>query len=78
MIEAQAAHAERIPGAEIDRRRIAVGDRDAAQAVRMALQRIEHRGIVAAVRASLHQRAALEAERIEHARYFDSGASDGV
>ena len=78
VIEAQAAHAERIPGAEIHRRRIAVGDRDAAQPVRMPLQRVEHRCIVAAVRAPLHQRAALEAERVEQARYFASGASGGV
>ena len=70
MIEPQRADAERIPSAQLRRRHALVGDRDAAQAVGMLRQRVEHRGIVAAMRAALHQPAAREAERVEHVQIF--------
>ena len=70
MIEAQAADADRVPLAQIVRRNIGVGHRDAAQAVLVALQRIEHRRIVAAMRAALHQHTARKTERVEHAEVF--------
>ena len=74
MIEAQAAHAERMPAAQFGRRRVGIRDRDAAQPLRLALQRIEHRGIVAPVRAALHQHAAVEAERVEQLRGISRAA----
>ena len=70
MIEAQAADAEPVPFAQIVPRNIGVGDRDAAQTVGSARQRIEHRCVVAAVRTALHQHAAREADGIEHAEIF--------
>ena len=70
MIEAQSADTETIPFAQIGRRDVGVGHRDAAQAVGPTLERIEHRGIVAAVRAALHQHAARKSDRVEHAEIF--------
>ena len=78
MIEAKPAHAERVPAALLGRRRGGIRDRDAAQAFRLAVQRIEHRRIIAAVRGALHQRTAVEAERGEQPQVFASGASGGV
>ena len=70
MIEAQPADAEPVPFAELSRRNIGVRDRDAAQTVGSARQRVEHRGIVAAMRTALHQHAARKADRVEHAEIF--------
>ena len=66
MIEAQRADAELVPAAQLGDRHRLVGDRHAAQPLRVPRQRVEHRRIVAAVRAALHQPAAREAQRIEH------------
>ena len=66
MVEAQRADAEVVPASQLGDRHGLVGDRHAAQPVRMPRKRVEHRRIVAAVRAALHQPAAREAERIEH------------
>jgi hypothetical protein len=70
VIEAQAADANRVPRAQFVRRNIRVGHRDAAQAFRLTLQRIEHRRIVMAMRTALHQHAARKAECVEHAEIF--------
>jgi hypothetical protein len=70
MIEAQRADAEHIPFAQVRDRHGLVGDRDTAQPLRMPAQRIEHRGIVAAVGAALHQPAADKAQRVEHVQVF--------
>ena len=67
MIEAQAAYTNRVPRPQFVRRDIRVGHRDAAQAFRLTLQRIEHRRIVAAMRTALHQHAARKADGVEHA-----------
>ncbi len=64
MVEAQAAHTKPVPLAQGRRRNIGVGYRDAAQALGLTFQRVEHRGIVAAMRAALHQYAAGQADRI--------------
>ena len=70
MVEPQSAHAERRPATQLRHRHGLVGDRHRAQPVRLMGERVQHGGIVAAVRAALHQDAAREAEGIEHARYF--------
>ena len=70
MIEAQAAHAEIIPPPQRFRRDCFIGHRDAAQTIRLARQRIQHRRIVVAMRATLHQHAAIEADRVEHREIF--------
>ena len=67
VVEAQSANANRMPRAQISWRYIGIGHRDAAQAFWLALQRIEHCGIVAAMRTPLHQHAARKSDRIEHA-----------
>src|SRR5580704_12419632 len=70
MIEAQAAHARRMPAPKLSRRDLGIRYRNAAKLVRMARQRIEHGGVVAPMRACLHQHAPVETERIEHAEIF--------
>ena len=70
MIEAQRAHAEIIPAPQGFGRDRFIGHRDAAQTIRLARQRIQHRRIVAAMRAALHQHAAIETDRVEHAEIF--------
>ena len=70
VIEAQAADANRVPRPQFVRRNIRVSYRDAAQAFRLAPQRIEHRRIVAAMRTALHQHAARKADGVEHAEIF--------
>jgi hypothetical protein len=51
-------------------RNAGIGHRDAAKAVRLPLQRIQHRRIVASMRAALHQHAARKADYVEHAEIF--------
>ena len=70
MIEAQSADAEAMPFAKHGRRDIRICDSDAAQPVGSPRQRIEHRGIIVAVRTALHQHAARKADGIEHAEVF--------
>jgi hypothetical protein len=70
VVEAQSLDAERGPARELGRRRVGLGHRDAAQPVGMPRQRVEHGAVVAAMRAALHQDAAREAERVEHAEIF--------
>ena len=70
MIEAQAADANRVPRPQFVRRNIRVSYRDAAQAFRLAPQRIEHCRVVTAMRTALHQHAAREANGVEHAEIF--------
>ena len=62
MIEPQSPHTKCIPAAKFCRRRRRIPYRDAAQPLRVARQRIEHRAIVAAMRAALHQHAAIVAQ----------------
>ena len=62
----QPAHAEFMPTAKLRDRRGGVRYRDAAQAPRIACERVEHRPVVAAMRAALHQRATAEAQGVEH------------
>ena len=64
------AHAEFIPPPQRFGRDRFVGHRDAAQAIGLARQRIQHRRIVAAMRAALHQHAAIETDRVEHRQIF--------
>ena len=66
MIEAQRADTERVPAAKLRDRHGLVGHRHPAQPLGMPRQRVEHRRIVAAMRAALHQPAISEAQRIEH------------
>jgi hypothetical protein len=70
MIEAQSSDTEPIPRPQIGRRDVPVRHRDTAQAIGPALKRIEHGGIVAAVRAALHQNAARKPDGVEHAKIF--------
>src|SRR6266404_6617178 len=70
MIEAQPSDAEAVPRAQIGRRDARAGDRHPAQTVRLPRERIEHRGVVATVRAALHQDPARKSNRIEHAKIF--------
>jgi hypothetical protein len=70
MIEAQGAHAEIIPSPQRFGRDRFIGHRDAAQTIRLARQRVQHRRIVAAMRTALHQHAAIEPDRVEHAEIF--------
>ena len=67
MIEAQSSDTETIPRPQIGRRDVTVRHCDTAQAIGPPLKRIEHRGIVAAVRAALHQNAARKSNGVEHA-----------
>ena len=64
-MKAQAAHAESVPVAQRLRLDARVGDGDAAQPLRIALQRIEQHAIVVAVRVALHREAMREAEVVE-------------
>ena len=70
MIEAQAADANRVPRTQFVRRNIRVGYRDAAQAIWLTPQRVEHCRIVTAMRTALHQHAARKTDRIQHAEIF--------
>ena len=67
VIEAQAADAKRMPRPQLARRHFGIGHRNAAQAFRLTLQRIQHRRIVAAMRTALHQHAARKTDGVEHA-----------
>src|SRR5205809_1416175 len=68
MVEAQSTNAEVSPLSQIARRHI--GNRDAAQADGMALERVEHRRIVSPMRAALHQRTTLKPEHVQHVQVF--------
>jgi hypothetical protein len=70
MVEAQPAHAARMPAPQLRRRRVGLGHGDAAQPVGMARQGVEHRRIVAPMGATLHQDAAGKAHRVEHPQIF--------
>ena len=64
-VGAQAAHAGGVPLLQCCRGQLGAADRHAAQALGFARERIEHRAIVAAIGARLHQHAAIEAEAVE-------------
>jgi hypothetical protein len=70
MIEAQSAHAEPIPLPQSSWRHIDVRHSDPAQAAGRVRKGIQHGGIVAPVRAPLHQDAARKADGIQHAQIF--------
>jgi hypothetical protein len=70
MIEAQAANADRMPAPKLRRRDLGIRHRDVPQPIRVALERVEHGGIIVPMRACLHQHAAVETEPIEHAEIF--------
>lgn len=70
VIEAQPPYAEPCPPPKLGQWRFGIGDRDAAQPLGMAREGVEHRAVVAPVRAALHQDATREAKRLEHAEIF--------
>src|SRR5260370_28635378 len=70
MIEAQSPDTETIPLAQIGRRNIGVGHRNTAQPIGALPERIQHGGIVAAVRAALQPHAARKSDAVEHPEIF--------
>ena len=70
MIEAQAPDAEAMPRPQIGRCGGGVGHRDATQPIRLMFKRVEHGGIVAAMRAALDQNAARKTDGVEHGQIF--------
>jgi hypothetical protein len=70
MIEAQCSDTETIPRPQVGRRDVAIRHRDTAQPIGPPLQRVEHGGIIAAMRTALHQDAARKADGVEHAQIF--------
>jgi hypothetical protein len=66
-VEAEAANPDAVPAPQIVVADARVGDADAAQPFRRALHGIEDDAVVVAVRISLHDDAALEAEPVEMA-----------
>ena len=61
-MEAQPPHAEPVPFAQRRGRNARVGDGDAAEAIRKALERVEHHAVVETVGVPLHDHAARDAE----------------
>jgi hypothetical protein len=70
MIETERANAEIIPPPQRFSGDRVISHRDAAQTVGLMRQRIQHRRIVAAMRATLHQHAACKTDRVEHRQIF--------
>ena len=65
-VAARAAHAARVHRLDRLRLDVEVDHRDAAQPRRIGVEGVEHRPVVGAVDARLHEHGALDAERVEH------------
>ncbi len=73
-VDAHAPHARGVEFLQLRVRHILRNDRDAAHAPARRLHRVEHRRVVGAIDAGLHQHRALDAERVEHVQVIGEQA----
>src|SRR5690242_7663059 len=78
-VRTQSAHTRGMPFLELGRIKLGAAHGDTAQAVRLPPESVQHRAIIAAVGARLHQHASLEAETIKQREVsFERGVFGGV